>query len=273
MKDEDIIFCTLSVGKRYTEDYTCKLIKDVLQNTRSRFAITTDFPEVIHEAYPNEPRLLIEYFDRSEHVLRLPIGINKGASDFNFNVRYTALRQCIDVPEKVVIFTDCDNSLPTWYEEHTCNRIEALLSEGLDFHAPRSALKLRDVLNTYNKERLEGNPTPTIFWHKIWAFDLINTPRSEWMDAPVPAEYLLILVNHEDKLKKFYDAWKYMHDWMVALPYTEGTWAEGFEIGIASYVAGYNAYDMGWHAEVINNAMVASGHKAGHPTSGLSDEN
>jgi hypothetical protein len=273
MTDENIIFCTLSVGKRYTEDYTCKLINDVLTNTKCRFAVTTDFPEIIKEKFPNENRILIDFFDRNQYKLRLPIGVNKGASDFNFNVRYTALKQCLGLPEKFVIFTDCDNSLPRWEEEGIGNNLQQMLDNGFDFSAPRSNYKLKDVLIDYHKQVSEGNPTPTIFWHKIWAFDLVNNPKPEWDNVSLPAEFILVLANVNGKLEKFYEGWKSMHDWMANLPYTEGTWAEGFEIGVAAHLAGYVTHDMGWGMSVINNCMVASGHKVGHPTSGLDNEN
>lgn len=273
MKDEDIIFCTLSVGKRYTEDYTCKLIDDVLRNTRCRFAITTDFPDIIKNTFPGENRLLIDFFDRNLYKLRLPIGPNKAASDFNFNVRYTALKQCLSVPEKFVIFTDCDNSLPRWNEPQISLNLQNMLAQGFDFSAPRCDYIMKDMLKGYHKELSEGNPTPTIFWHKIWAFDLLNNPKPEWDNAPLPAEFILLLTNHEDKLEKFYTNWKNLHDHMVNLPYTEGTWAEGFEIGVASLLAGYVAHDMGWNLTTVDGCMVASGHKVGHPTSGWDNEN
>lgn len=274
MKDEDIIFCMLSVGKRYTQDYTCKLVNDILTNTRSRVAITTDFPEIIKDKFPRERRILIDFFDRSLYKLRLPIGNSSGlATDFNFNVRYTALKQCLHVPEKIVIFTDCDNSLPFWEEELVTTRLSEKMDQGFDFFGPRANWKLKEAIDQYLLERTPENPNASMIWHKIWAFDLIDNPKPEWDDAPLPAEFFFVLVNHQDKLTKFYEGWKYMHDWLANLPYTEGTWAECVEIGIASKIAGYNAYDTGWHLDVVNHAVVASGHKVGHPTSGLDDEN
>lgn len=271
--DSDILFCTLSVGKNYTKDYTCKLTQDILQNTKCRIAITTDFPDIITSTFPDEPRILLDVFNRSNYKLRLPTDKTHYSHDFNFNVRYTALRQCIGQPEKYIFFTDCDNSLSKWNSENVYAGLSWLSEHGYEFMAPRSSLLLSNVINDYLTNVSPTNKTPNSFWHKIHAFDLIYSPHPEWDNAPVPTEYFFVLANKDNKLNKFYEGWKFMHDWLASLPYTHGTWAEGIEIGIASVMAGYKPYDIGFDHRILDNVIEASGHKVGHATSGITEEN
>jgi hypothetical protein len=45
--------------------------------------------------------------------------------------------------------------------------------------------------------------------------------------------------------------------------WTEGTWAEGFEIGVSSYVAGFKSYDIGWNHPLWSRMFEANGYKTG----------
>ena len=48
--------------------------------------------------------------------------------------------------------------------------------------------------------------------------------------------------------------------------YAQGTWAEGFEIGVSALVAEYVPYEIGWNHHILSRAIKANGHKVGHPT-------
>lgn len=260
-----IYFTTLSLGQNYTKDYTCKLLDQVLNKTNHFFAVTTDCPETIWDIYgKSNDRILIDIIDRNDFKIRLPIGSPDGpATDFNFNMRYRCLEQLIKLDHDFnVIWTDCDNSLEWWDEQEVQNFFSALLSQGYDFLAPRNEYKFKDFLLDYNSR---NNPFHGIFWHKLFNYDLINNPRPEWNDASLPAEYMLVFLDSK-KLYNFYSQFKWFYDYLSALPYTQGTWAEGFEIGVSALVAGYKPYELGWNHYIMARAIKANGHKVGHPT-------
>ena len=260
---ENIYFVTLSIGVNYTRDYTLRLIGDVLSKTPHMFVVTTDVPEIITEKFPNNERIKITYIDKSKCRIRLPIGINKLSDDFNFNLRYNCLEALTKIESGVAIFTDCDNSLEWWDEDMVQEYIQRTKNLGYNFLAPRTTYLFKDFMTDYNQRNVR---THGIFWHKIYNFDLDTNPRPEWDNATLPAEYMLIFLELGDKMQKFYDQWKWMHDYLVNKDYTEGTWAEGFEIGVSALVAGYTPLDIGWNHEIFGRVLKANGYKIGHPT-------
>jgi hypothetical protein len=259
-----IIFTTLSLGISYTRDYCLKLINDVLKRTQHSICITTDCKDIIIEQYPNEPRIIIKEIKREDLKIRINTDWGVGYSDdFNFNMRYMCLEMLKDMEDHVIIFTDCDNSLDWWDENEIQTWLKDQTQKGFDFFAPRNGLKLHEYLEEYRKQ---NNKKYGIFWHKLYNYDLINNPRKEWDNSPLPAEYLLIFYNREKKLIKFYEQWKWFHDYLVEKNKSYGTWAEGFEIGISSHVAGMVPLDIGWCHDIWKRAINPNGYKTGHPT-------
>lgn len=259
-----IIFTTLSLGIPYTRDYCLKLINDVLKRTQHSICITTDCKDIIIEQYPNEPRIIIKEIKREDLKIRINTDWGFGYSDdFNFNMRYMCLEMLKDMEDHVIIFTDCDNSLDWWDENEIQTWLKDQTQKGFDFFAPRNGLKLHGYLEEYKNQ---NNKKYGIFWHKLYNYDLIDNPRKEWDDAPLPAEYLLIFYNREKKLIKFYEQWKWFHDYLVEKNKSYGTWAEGFEIGISSHVAGMVPFDIGWCHDIWKRTINPNGYKTGHPT-------
>jgi hypothetical protein len=262
----NVCFVTLSLGENYTRDYTVRLINDVLNRTQHSIYITTDCKSTITDVYGENERIHIKEITRDNLTIRLNTDWGRGyATDFNFNMRYMCLEPVKDLPDTAVIFTDCDNSLDWWDEEIVQEEIRRMGVHGFDFLAPRNSLTLRQFLKNYNQVK-DTNPQDGIFWHKLFNFDLIDNPKPEWDEAPLPAEYLLIFINDGVKLNKFYNQWKEMHDYLVERNKTYGTWAEGFEIGVSSLVAGFVPYDINWHHYVWGKAITANGYKVGHKT-------
>jgi hypothetical protein len=257
--NKKIYFTTLSLGENYTRDYTLRLIEQVLTLTNQYFAVATDRPDIIREKFPNEDRILIDYIDRYEQKIRLKLGHKDSwVDDFNFNMRYLCLRQLLDKEDCYIIWTDCDNSLVWWDEEIVQNFFKEMVDQGYGFLGPRTLWKLRGFLDDYNAQ---DNREYGIFWHKIYNYDLDTKPRPEWDGAPLPAEYLLAFTETGEKLKKFYNQFKWFHDYLANKEFTHGTWAEGFELGVSAYVAGYKDYDIGWHHPVLARALKANGLK------------
>jgi hypothetical protein len=262
----NIIFTTLSLGEPYTRDYCLKLINDVLQKTTHSIAVTTDCANIIFEKYGNNPRIIIKKIQRNDLTIRINTDWGVGiGNDFNFNMRYLCFEDIKDLEDYVVIFTDCDNSLDWWDESEIQKWLESHIEKGFDFFAPRNDLKLSVFLKEYNNQK---NIKHGIFWHKLYNYDLIDHPKPEWDDSPLPAEYLLIFYNKDKKLQKFYDQWKWFHDYLVERNKSYGTWAEGFEIGVSSLVAGMVPFDIGWCHPVWKRAITPNGYKIGHPTEG-----
>jgi hypothetical protein len=260
----NIAFTALSLGVPYTRDYSLRLINDVLTKTKHSIYLTTDQKEIILEKYPNEPRIFLKEVDRNDLVLRINTDWGTGyGNDFNFNMRYMCFEQTKDLEDHVVIFTDCDNSLDWWDEDIIQDWLKARTEEGYEFFASRNSLFLKNFLVDYNQQTEQKHG---IFWHKLYNYDLINNPKPEWDGAPLPAEYLLIFYNKNKKLAKFYEQWKWFHDYLVKENKSYGTWAEGFEIGVSSLVAGMKPFDIGWCHEIWKKAITPNGYKIGHAT-------
>jgi len=254
-----IVLTTLSIGENYTRDYTCRLIDDILKLSDIDVYVTTDSPSIINEIFNGNSRIKINTVDRND--LKIRIKINGGYSDdFNFNLRYMCFEPVKDLEDTLVIFTDCDNSFDWWDTDQVEQFVSKMLIDGYDFYGPRINYRW----STYRNEYLNNDKANVgIFWHKFYNYDL-NPESTEWDEAPLPAEYLLIFYNKDKKLNKFYEQWKWFHDYLVKKDDSQGTWAEGFEIGVSSFVSGFKGYDLNWNHPLWSKILVASGYKNGH---------
>lgn len=256
----DKVLVTLSLGVNYTKEYTTRLISDVLNLSDITMYITTDCEDIIYDMFGVNDRIKINKINREELKIRLPIGYNKILDDFNFNLRYLCLEPVLNLDNTVIIFTDCDNSFD-WYDK---NEVDSFLihhynNNGFDFFGPRTDFKWKSFYQEYKN----GINPKGIFWHKIFNYDLTDKQSEEWGESPLPAEYLLIFVNNNGKLQKLYDQWKWFHDYLINREWTEGTWAEGFEIGVSSYIAGFKPFDIGWNHPLWSKMLEANGYKTG----------
>ena len=266
------VLTTLSVGETYTRHYTLKLIKDTLDLTPLDIYIVTDFRNIIEEEYGNNPRIFISDTSRDQFKLRIPIGPNKGADDFNFNIRYKALEFVQDLEDTLIIFTDCDNSVDWWDDKIMNEFLEREINNGYTFFGPRTDLKLENIYSKFKSNAKDFDPinSPhnmeklTIFWHKFFNFDVVDNIPQEWLQAPLPAEYMLLFYNKDNMLKKMVDQWKYFCEYVQNKEYGWGTWAEGFEIGISAHLAGFNPKDISFSHHIWNKFMTPSGYKNGH---------
>jgi len=257
-----IILVTLSLGGQYTRGYTLRMIEDVLKLSDLEFHITTDCPQVIEEKYKDNEKIKINHFNLDGVKTKLHIGNPKGATDWNFNLRYKTIETVMDIEDAVVIWTDCDNSFDWYDRKQVEDFINKMSPQGYDFYGPRTDWKWKQFYDEYVHKR--KNDTDGIFWHKIYNYDLMNNPKKEWDNASLPAEYLLVFHNKNKKLKKFYEQWKWFCDELNNRDWVYGTWAEGFEIGVSALVAGFKPYDIGWHHPVFAKMLVANGYKSGH---------
>jgi len=258
--DMKVVVTTLSLGKNYTKDYTLRMAEDILKLSDIDFYITTDCADIIRSAYPNNPRIHINEFNRNNYKIRLPIGAPKAADDFNFNLRYLCFEPVKDLDNTVVIFTDCDNSFD-WYDKgEVFKHLDDIYkNHGYDFLAPRNDYFWKYFANEYkSQDKVEYG----MLWHKIHNYEL-DLNDHKWDNASVPAEYLLIFVNNNGKLNKFYNQWKWFHDYLANKDWTNGTWAEGFEIGVSAFEAGFKAYDISWHHPIWGKMFEANGYKTG----------
>jgi hypothetical protein len=253
-----IVITTLSVGENYTRDYTLKLIHDVLELSNLDIYITTDFPNIIKEKYGNNDRIKITTVNRDDLVIRVKVG--ESASDFNFNLRYLCFDPVKELEDTLVIFTDCDNSFDWWDEKLITEFTTNCINDGFDFFAPRNSFYWSTYRNSFLKE---NDPKLGNYWHKVVNYNLDMLDESN-DKASLPAEYLLIFYNKDKKLVKFYEKWKWYHDYLISKETSEGTWAEGFEIGISAYYANFIAYDISFCHPLWGRMFTASGYKNGH---------
>jgi hypothetical protein len=265
----DIVLTTLSIGENYTKDYTLKLIDDILNITPIDCFITTDCPNIIIEKYGDNKRIHINSLNRENLKIRIPIGENKLADDFNFNLKYLAFEPVMNLNNTVVIFLDCDNSIDWWDNDTIQKFLIEKNNEGFDFFGARNDYKFGEFLRSYYNQ---NNKEDGIFWHKIYNYELNNYPKPEWDLSPLPAEDILIFINKDKKLIKFFEQWKWFHDFLCEKEYSFGTWAEGFEIGVSSLVAGFKNYDISWNHPIWGKIFTYNGYKIGdkggiiHPT-------
>lgn len=268
------ILTTLSLGVEYTTEYTLRLIEDVLKHSSLDLYITTNCRDVIESRYGNEPRIFLKDVNLKDIQIRIPIGPNKAADDFNFNIRYLCLEHVQDINDALVIFTDCDNSFDWWDEAEIDQFLQQNIQQGYDYFGPRTGLTLQTCIDSFNQqcEKDESQYTvSTIFWHKFFNYDMIQreplrvVPQKEhpWGQASLPSEYLLLFYNKDCKLKKMVQQWKWFHDYLVKRDYSWGTWAEGFEIGVSALVAGFCAKDIGYGGTVWGKAFTPNGYKTG----------
>lgn len=279
----NILITTLSLGENYTRDYTLRMIHDVLEMSDIDLYITTDRRDIIDEKYGYNSRIKIKEIKREDVKVRLPIGPNKGADDFNFNMRYMCLEHVCEIPDSIVIFTDCDNSFDWWDKESVLNFIDETEKNGYDFFGPRTDLKLRNVFNLFNTN-CRKNPLVedldfhncTIMWHKLFNYDLIdtetlsviNSDSHPWVNSPLPAEYLIVFNNRSGKLRDMVKQWKWFHDYLSNKDYCFGTWAEGFEIGVSANVAGFKDFDISFTHPLWGKIFTPNGYKTG-PRGGI----
>ena len=252
------IITTLSIGENYTRDYTTKLINDVLELSNLDIYITTDCRQILDDLFKDNERVKITEVNREDLVIRLKIG--EHSSDFNFNLRYLCFDPVKDLEDTLVIFTDCDNSFDWWDEDAVESFASGLVNQGFDFFAPRNTY----YWSIYRTQfKTENNPMLGNYWHKITNFD-IDVDDTSIDNATIPAEYLLLFYNRDKKLVKFYEHWKWFHDYLVKKETTQGTWAEGFEIGVSAYRSGFVPYDISFSHDIWSRVFTASGYKNGH---------
>jgi hypothetical protein len=279
----NIIITTLSLGYNYTKDYCLRMIEDVLNMSDMIIYITTDHPHLINEKFGENDRIKLKIVNKNDLTVRIPIGPNKAANDFNFNMRYLCLEHVQDIQDTLIIFTDCDNSFDWWDKTIVEHFITQQLANNFDFFGPRTDLRLNVVLDKFYKNCITnlGEVEPdydrcTIFWHKLFNYDMLDFdnktikqyPNHPWGGAGLPAEYLLLFYNTNNKLRKMVEQWKFFHDYLVNRDYSYGTWAEGFEIGISAYLAGFNSYDISFTHPIWNKIFTPNGYKTG-PRGGI----
>jgi hypothetical protein len=260
-KKRRVYLVTLSIGKLYTERFANKLIDDVLNNSDLNIHVTTDVPEVIEEKFGINERVVLNKINSDNIKIRLWLNENKVSSDFNFNLKYLCFDEIYKDPTSIVIFTDCDNSFEWWNKDEAFDYLYEQYQQGFDFFASRTDWTFGGFMREYNSQT---NRQHSIFWHKIFNYDLDKTPKPEWDGASLVAEDVLVFINNDDKVRKFYEQWKYLHDYLAAKDYTEGTWAEGFEIGVSAVVAGFKARDLGWSHHIFRKMFLYNGYKTGY---------
>lgn len=273
-----IVLTTLSFGENYTKEYTLRMIEDVLSMSDIEMYITTDKREIIEDKFPNNERLHFNEIKREDLKVSLFIGPNKGASDFNFNMRVLCLEHVKDINDALIMFTDCDNSFDWWDKEQVTNFIESKKSEGYDYFAPRTNLRLKNLISLYNNLCAKNPHNDTLdygncglAWHKFFNYDLVDTSINQvpneiidkWGEASFPSEYLVLFYNNNGKLSKMVEQWKWFYEYLNNKEYTFGTWAEGFEIGVSALTAGFKDFDISYSHPLWTKIFTPNGYKQG----------
>ena len=91
-----IVLTTLSFGKNYTKDYTCRLIDDVLKMSNIDLYITTDCEDVIKDQFGENERININKITRDDVKIRLYTNESKFGNDFFLKNYHPRVDQMVD---------------------------------------------------------------------------------------------------------------------------------------------------------------------------------
>jgi hypothetical protein len=157
----------------------------------------------------------------------------KYGSEFNYNLKYNAFEN-ISSEYDVIIYLDCDIKLDGW-DNNSENYIENIFKNH-DFGATRLNCSMIDSINEYKKT---GR---TLFSHKINSYKILEKygDNDDIMSSLLPSEHFLIFKNDTDKIRKFYEKWKELNEYLQSINGNGGSWGDGFEIGISARCAGFH---------------------------------
>lgn len=154
-------------------------------------------------------------------------------SEFNYNLKYHAFE---DIPDSydVIIYLDCDIKLDGWNKDSE-NFIINMIND-YDFGATRLNCSMLGSVDEYRKT---GR---TLFSHKLHSYKIMENydDSDDIMNSLLPSEHFLILKNDVTKIKRFYDKWKELNNYLQSINGSGGSWGDGFEIGISARYAGFH---------------------------------
>lgn len=201
-----------------------RLTNEILSQTNHDVLLSTNNPEFFSDI--NSQKFFLRNNIDETSIFRYN-------SEFNYNLKYHAFD---DIPKNydILIYLDCDIKLDGWdlesenYINNTFNNFE--------FGATRLNCSMIGSIDEYRKT---GR---TLFSHKIDSYKIMENYNDDddIMSSLLPSEHFLIFKNDEEKIKKFHKKWKELNDYLQSINGMNGSWGDGFEIGISARYAGYH---------------------------------
>ncbi len=221
-----ILFTILSIdsGNVMYLQSAKRLVNEILDQTKHDVLVSTNNLNFFEDISSN--RFFIRNNIDTSCVL-------KYGSEFNYNLKYNAFDN-IPIDYDIIIYLDCDIKLDGW-NSNSDDHIE-IIFRNYDFGATRLNCSMIDSVNEYRKT---GR---TLFSHKINSYKILEKygDSDDIMMSLLPSEHFLILKNNENKIRKFYDKWKELNDYLQSINGEGGSWGDGFEIGISARCAGFH---------------------------------
>ncbi len=209
-----------------------KLANEILTNTPYDVLITTN--EINYFNDIKNDRLTIRNNIPENSVLSYRDGC-----EFNFNLKYLSFK---DLPETydVIFYVDGDIKNIFW-NDLSENKLKILI-EKYDWIATRLNCVLKNEVNQYKET---GN---ALFSHKIKSYDVLNWDfNNNLMESHLPSEHFLIFKYDKEKINKFANKWSELNSILQDKNGGNGSWGDGFEIGLSAKYAGYdNMFDLSY---------------------------
>ena len=221
-----ILFTLLCIdaNHRMYIDACRSLISEILTKTNHDILLSTNDLESFRDLITNERLRVRDNISGTNSIL-------KYGGEFNYNLKYFAFQ---DIPEAydVIVYLDCDIKLEQWTEAS-----EELIRKTITDHemgATRTNCVLKDEVSYLN------NTGSSLFSHKITAYNI----REQYLEnhpiyaSKLPSEHFLVLKNDPVKIKSFYQEWSNFNFYLQSINGGNGSWGDGFEIGISAQKAG-----------------------------------
>jgi hypothetical protein len=223
-------FLAISTGVELYLKSSKKLISEILKNTQHDVLLTTNKLEYYDDI--NSSRFIVR-----DNVPKDSVFMYRGDVEFNYNLKYLAFK---DLPEgyDVIFYIDGDIKNNFWNEESE-NKLKSLINS-YDWVATRLNCVLRNEVIQY---KTTGS---ALFKHKIESYEILKwNDNDTLMESHLPSEHFLIFKYNKEKLEKFATKWGELNLILQNKNGGDGSWGDGFEMGISAKYAGYdNMYDL-----------------------------
>ncbi len=218
-------FLSISTGGDLYLKSSKKLIKQILENTRHDVLLTTNKLEYYDDIDDN--RFIVR-----DNIPEDSVFMYRGDVEFNYNLKYLAFK---DLPEgyDVIFYIDGDIKNNFWNEESE-NKLKLLINS-YDWVATRLNCILKNEVIQY---KTTGS---SLFKHKIASYEILKWDENDTlMESHLPSEHFLIFKYDKEKLDRFAIKWAELNSILQNKNGGDGSWGDGFEMGISANYAGYD---------------------------------
>lgn len=201
------------------------LINEILTKTNNYdILLSTNMPEAFIDLTSNDRLKIRDNISNKNNIF-------KYNNEFNYNLKYLCFE---DIPTEYdsIIYLDCDIKLSHWTEES--EKLVLKTISDYDMGATRTNCVLKDEVYYLNTT---GN---ALFKHKILSYMIRETyPENDPIYlSQLPSEHFLIFKNNPSKIRKFFEEWSKLNSHLESLNGGNGSWGDGFEIGLSANKAG-----------------------------------